>query len=249
MHQDAGGKRKLMKRPLISAHRGECGVEGLPAAERYRRAIELGADFVELDVHRTADGVYVVAHDDLTPSRRAINATTYEDFRGELGVEALRLDELLDIAEGRAGIHIDLKELGYEGELVHLVRGRFPDGRLVFTGSDASIKALKGQFPDARAGLSLGDDLEGAPLWRRIRVRWSELFPARRLRLCGADFLAVHQQLARLTVLRFCARAGIPAWVWTVDDKPEIARFLADPRVTTLITNRPDLALSLRASA
>jgi glycerophosphoryl diester phosphodiesterase len=238
-----------MKGPLISAHRGECGVEGLAAAERYRRAIELGADFVELDVHRTADGVYVVAHDDLTPSGRAINAIIYEEFRGELGAEALRFDELLDIAEGRAGIHVDLKELGYEGELVRMVRGRFPDGRLVFTGGDASIKALKGRFPDVRAGLSLGDDLDGASVWRRVRVRWSELFPARRLRLCGADFLAVHQQLARLTVLRFCARTGIPAWVWTVDDEPEIARFMADPRVTTLITNRPDLALRLRASA
>ena len=35
-------------------------------------------------------------------------------------------------------------------------------------------------------------------------------------------------------------------WVWTVDDTKEIARFMADPRVTTLITNRPDVALEYR---
>jgi glycerophosphoryl diester phosphodiesterase len=47
-------------------------------------------------------------------------------------------------------------------------------------------------------------------------------------------------------VLRYCKRARVPAWVWTVDDEPGIARFLADSRVTTLITNRPDIALMLR---
>jgi glycerophosphoryl diester phosphodiesterase len=234
-------------RPLICAHRGECGIQGLPAAERYRRAIELDTDFVEVDIHRTADGVLVVAHDELTPTGRTIGDVTYEEFRRELGPEALRFDQVLDLAEGRTGLHIDLKELGYEGELVRLVRGRFPDSRFVFTGSDASIKALKRLFPDVRAGLSLGDDLDRASMWRRMQVRWSELFPARRLRESGADFLAVHQQLARLTGLRFCARAGIAAWVWTVDEEPEIARFITDPRVTTLITNRPDIALRLRA--
>ena len=30
--------------PFISAHRGNCGVSGLPAAERYDRAIQLGTD-------------------------------------------------------------------------------------------------------------------------------------------------------------------------------------------------------------
>jgi glycerophosphoryl diester phosphodiesterase len=38
----------------------------------------------------------------------------------------------------------------------------------------------------------------------------------------------------------------MPAWVWTVDEEPAIAQFMADPRVTALITNRPDIALRLR---
>jgi glycerophosphoryl diester phosphodiesterase len=74
----------------------------------------------------------------------------------------------------------------------------------------------------------------------------SELFPRARLERSHADFVAVHQQLARLTVLRYCESHGMDAWVWTVDDEPGIARFLADPRVTTLITNRPDIAMRLR---
>ena len=52
-----------MSRPLIIAHRGasdELPENTLPAFER---AIEVGADFVELDVHATPDGRLVVTHD------------------------------------------------------------------------------------------------------------------------------------------------------------------------------------------
>jgi glycerophosphoryl diester phosphodiesterase len=80
----------------------------------------------------------------------------------------------------------------------------------------------------------------------KIRVRLSELFPRGRLERCHADFVAVHQQLARLTVLDYCARRGMDAWVWTVDDEPGITSFLADPRVTVLITNHPEVAMRFR---
>ena len=49
--------------PLLYAHRGasrECPENTLPAFER---ALELGADVLELDVHATRDGVFVVSHD------------------------------------------------------------------------------------------------------------------------------------------------------------------------------------------
>jgi glycerophosphoryl diester phosphodiesterase len=40
----------------------------------------------------------------------------------------------------------------------------------------------------------------------------------------------------------------MPAWVWTVDDELNIARFMHDPRVAVLITNRPDIALRFRTA-
>ncbi len=236
-------------RPQISAHRGRCGVDGLPAAERYRRAIELGVDYVEFDVRRTADGVYVTYHDPRTPSGHSITNLTFEEVTAELGSELLTLHELLDIANGPVGLHIDLKEVGYEAEIVNLALAHFNAGQFVITSlEDVSIRIIKEQFPQVRAGLSLGRDADEVPVWRRLIVRLSELFPDRRLRRCHADFAAVHQRLARIRLLRYCARKRVPAWVWTVDDEAEIARFLADPRVTTLITNRPDVALRMRAS-
>lgn len=233
-------------RPLISAHRGRCGVDGLPAAERYRRAIKLGVDYVEFDVRRTYDGEYVAYHDPRTPSGRPIDNLTFEEVKAELGSAALTLHELLDIVNGPVGLHIDLKEVGYEADIVSLILAHFNVGQFVITSlEDVSIRTIKEQYPQVRAGLSLGREIDGVPAWRRLAVRLSELFPGRRLKRCHADFAAVHERLARIRLLRYCERNRLPAWVWTVDSEVEMKRFLADPRVTTLITNRPDVALRL----
>jgi glycerophosphoryl diester phosphodiesterase len=228
---------------LISAHRGGLVVDGVPAAERYRRAIELGVDFVEFDVRRTRDGAPVIFHDDRTASGRDVSGLSHRELVEELGPEALSLDELLEVAAGRVGLHLDLKETGYEAAVVRAALDRCPVDRLVITSGDAAIRTIKEQFPHVRAGLSIGEEINRLAPWMKLRVRLSELFPRGRLERCHADFVAVHQQLAALTVLRYCESQGMDAWVWTVDDEPGIARFLADPRVTTLITNRPDIAM------
>jgi glycerophosphoryl diester phosphodiesterase len=233
-------------RPLISAHRGGLPIAGVPARERYRRAIDLGVDFVEFDVRRTHDGVTVICHDDCTISGRPIRDFAYNELTSELGSEALTLDELLEVAGGRVGLHLDLKETGYEGDVVRVALRRSPADKLVITGGDAVILTVKDEFPEIRAGLSIGEEIDGLSPWQKLRVRLSELLPRGRLERCRADFVAVHRRLAELNVLRYCASQGIPAWVWTVDDEPGVARFLADSRVTTLITNRPDVAMRLR---
>jgi glycerophosphoryl diester phosphodiesterase len=240
----------LPVRPLISAHRGSCGIDGLPAAERYRRAIALGVDYVEIDARRTADGIYVTYHDDQTPSGRNTRDLTYTQLKDELVSELLTLEEVLDIAVGRTGLHVDLKEDDFALETVRLVLDRLAESEFVVTtGGELVIRRIKDQFPTVTAGLTLGRDMEGWPPWRILGVRLSELFPGPRLRRSHADFMAIHQQLARIRLLSYTGARRLPAWVWTVDDEVEMKRFLADPRVTTLITDRPDLALRLRAKS
>ena len=236
--------------PLICAHRGECGVPGLPAAERYDRAIDLGVDYVEMDIRRTADGRLVVYHDDLTPSGRVSGSLAYAEMKQELGPELVTLDELLEVVAGRAGLHIDLKEDGYESEIIRVtLRSATVDDFVVTTGGVESIRTIKEQFPAVQAGLTVGTDMRNANAWATVGERLAELFPGARLQRSHADFVATHQQLARIRLLRYCARRRMPAWVWTVDEEAEIARFIADPRVTAVITNRPDIALRLRAGA
>jgi glycerophosphoryl diester phosphodiesterase len=233
--------------PLICAHRGSCGVAGLSAAERYSRAIELGVDYVELDIRRTADLVFVNYHDHVTPSGRHVAGLTYAELKADHEAEVLTFDELLDMSAGRVGLHIDLKEPAQEAEIVSAALGRVAESGFVVTTGDAeSIRRIKDLFPNVRAGLTLGTDMTDARAWATARERMSELFPGRRLKRSRADFVAAHQQLARIRLLRYCARRRIAAWVWTVDEEQQIARFMADRRVTALITNRPDIALRFK---
>ncbi|HTQ91710.1 MAG TPA: hypothetical protein VMK84_19665 [Streptosporangiaceae bacterium] len=44
------------------------------------------------------------------------------------------------------------------------------------------------------------------------------------------------------------ARAGIKTMVWTVDEDAGMRRWLADPRVAVLITNRPGDAVAMRSA-
>ena len=81
-----------MTRPFVIAHRGasaEAPENTLPAFER---AIEVGADFVEFDVHARPDGELVVTHD--MPRGRAALPT---------------LAEVLDLCRGRIGVMVELK--------------------------------------------------------------------------------------------------------------------------------------------
>jgi glycerophosphoryl diester phosphodiesterase len=246
--QSTAGGKLLSVKPLISAHRGGPVVYGQSAADRYRHAIALGVDYVEFDVRKTKDRVSVIYHDDCTVSGRPIREFAYRDLTEELGGEALTFDELLEMAAGRVGLHLDLKETGYEAEIVNRALAVSPLDRLVITSGDKAVGSIKEQFPEVRVGLSLGDELPGAPPWVRLRVRLSEAFPGRRLERCHADFVAVHHQLAEINVLRHCSRHGIPAWVWTVDEEAAIGRFMTDERVAALITNRPEVALRLRSA-
>jgi glycerophosphoryl diester phosphodiesterase len=56
------------------------------------------------------------------------------------------------------------------------------------------------------------------------------------------DLVTLDQQRANERTMN----VGKPIWVWTVDQKRLMQRFMDDPRVEAIITNRPELALKLR---
>ena len=143
--------------------------------------------------------------------------------------------------------HLDLKEVGYEADVINLALETFGLGNFVATSlEDESISAIKQDFPQVTAALSLGRDLAEVPRAKWASVRYGELFPLRRIRACRADWVAVNHKLAHWGVLKLCSQNGIGAMVWTVDSDDLIDRFLTDERINVLITNRPKYAVSRR---
>ncbi len=49
-------------------------------------------------------------------------------------------------------------------------------------------------------------------------------------------------------MLGTCHRAGFGVMIWTVDSADLIDRYLTDPRIDVLITNRPQYAAARRAA-
>ena len=98
-----------MPAPLVLAHRGARRVAPENTIEAFTRALDQGADGVELDVHRTSDGRLVVHHDAEADRIGVLATRTLEEIRG-LRPEIPTLDEALDACAGSL-VNIEVKNL------------------------------------------------------------------------------------------------------------------------------------------
>jgi glycerophosphoryl diester phosphodiesterase len=235
-------------RVAVSAHRG--GAEAAPAATMaaYADALAAGCDYIEFDVRRTRDRELVVFHNRRVGSRRSHLAQLSRlELSGAAGHEVPGVRELMASINGRSKAHIDVKESGYEREIVEMAAEILGPENFVITSGDDVIAGVKRDFPEVRAAVSIGRGWREVLLPHPIRTRWRDVNPMRRVRACGADAVAVHYRLADQGVLATCAREGIGAMVWTVNGTAMIQSFMHDPRVEVLITDRPRFAMSQRA--
>jgi glycerophosphoryl diester phosphodiesterase len=92
---------------LVLAHRGANRLAAENTVPAMRRALELGADGVELDVHRTADGQLVVRHDAESPAG-VLGALTLAEIRSALP-EVPTLAEVLDVCRGGL-VNVEVKD-------------------------------------------------------------------------------------------------------------------------------------------
>jgi len=238
--------------PLVVAHRGASRAAPGNSLAAFESAISAGADAVELDVRRTADGVLVVHHG---ASRRGtpVSLLTHAELRRRCRNKPPTLDEAVRLCAGRVMLDIEVKEPGFEPQVLEILEAHVGHRDVLITSfhpmAVAAVKALRG---DLACGLLIGT----ARLGRRRRQ--IETLPLELAQRCGADFIAPHQlwlalrphsrrrPLAGSTVLAAAHRAGVPVVVWTVNGPARLRRYLADPRVAGIITDLPALAVQLR---
>lgn len=201
---------------------------------------------MEFDVRRLADGSLVAFHDETAAGRRTAGMTR-EELSEAAGYDVPRVEDVLAALRGRTHAHIDLKEAGCEEQVVAQADAALGRGGYVLTTlEEETVRAIKRTFPGVRVGLTLGRGLSGAPLTVWLRVRFRELFPAKRLAACGADFVSVHQRLARLHVLRTAEHLDMPTFVWTVDSETAAARLSRSPVLECIVTDEPERLSRMR---
>jgi len=231
----------------ISAHRG--GSEHAPEGtyEAYRSVLAAGAECVEFDIRRTADGTLVSCHR-ARVARQGVAAVSYDRLCRLAGHRVPRMTEVLPMLAGRAAAHLDLKQADCAEEIVRMAAGILgPAGLLVTTGDRRLAGALGHHFPAVPIGVTIGGDLAQAAGFaaRRLRTRGvSRLDP---VLAAGSGWAVVHRRLARTGMLAECRRRRLKTAVWTVNADGEMAHWLASPHVDLLITDRPARAMALRA--
>ncbi len=81
---------------LIFTHRGYHAAHAENTLAGFAAAIELGVDGIETDVRLSRDGLPVIIHDRVTPSRRAVADLTRREIEEDLGHGVPVLAEILD---------------------------------------------------------------------------------------------------------------------------------------------------------
>lgn len=198
----------------------------------FARALEVGADALELDVRLSRDRVPVVVHDATlnrtTGSRGPVSTRDAREL-SRLGIPALA--EVLD-AFPAAELLIELKEAVAQRSVAEAIRRAAAEDRCVVAAADDSALT---SFRGGRIPVC-GSRRDVATL----RWRSGLGLPFARAR-CAALSVPVRSWNIPITTggfFRTAAAAGIPVHVWTVD-APADAISLWERGATGIVTNDP----------
>ena len=146
-------------KPEKISHRGAHQTLPENSIPAFFRAIDLGADAIELDVHATSDGVVVVHHDpDVNAPgearRKIVDLTGPELGRFPLahGVEIPTLEAVLDAIGDRAKVYVEIKATNIEPLVVRCIRESGANCA-VHAFDHRVVKNVKRIFPAIRTGV------------------------------------------------------------------------------------------------
>jgi glycerophosphoryl diester phosphodiesterase len=220
----------------VIAHRGASRAEPENTVAAFRRAAELGADMVELDVRRSADGLLVIHHDAHLPDGRAVSETP----AAERPPSVPDLDTALDACAGMA-VNIEIKndpgEPGFEAD-----RRLADDVAAAVTARGDTDRVVVSSFD--RATIDRLRQVAAPP----IATAWLVSMPppdAVDVVVTGGH-QALHPwwQAVDEALLERAHAAGVAVNVWTCDDAEAMAR-LAGWGVDGICTNVPDVAVAV----
>lgn len=219
----------------------------------FELAVRAGADYIETDVHVSADGVAVIAHDP-TLKRVAIgrvdrvaDLSAHELRRVDLGEgqRVATLEEALH-AFSRTRFNIDVKTDAAIESTVEVVRRADAADRVLLTAfSDARRRRLAAMVPGVATSAGR------ASVLRARAASVTRNAPLLRRAVAGAHALQIPERVGRMRLLSpglidTAHAAGIEVHVWTVNDEPDMRRLLA-LGVDGIVTDRADLALRVIA--
>ena len=218
----------------VIAHRGAREAAAENTLHAFRLARELGADWVELDVRRSADGVAIVHHDAHLSDGRMVRELDYDDLPESIP----SLAEALEECEGM-GVNIEIKNLpedpDYDADhaVVDAVAGLAqaylgPERTLISSFNMDSVDRMHRVDPSLPCAWLFFQVMDPAAAIERAVVH---------------EMTAIHpyDTLVDTALVRRAHEAGLQVNVWTVDDPDRMAA-LIEMGVDGICTNEPDIA-------
>jgi glycerophosphoryl diester phosphodiesterase len=222
---------------LVFAHRGASVAERENTVAAFRAAGRMGADGVELDLRRTADGRAAVVHDAALADGRDVAGLSVD----EVPPEVPRLEEALDACAGMV-VNLEVKNAPWDDDfdpderlaelVVRTLHERGGRDRVLVSSfgpaAVARVRALDPALPTALLTAALADEEVDALVEDVV----------------AAGHVAIHPHHLTVTphLVERCGAAGLAVNTWTVDDPDRIVA-LAELGVDAVVTNVPDVAL------
>jgi glycerophosphoryl diester phosphodiesterase len=209
----------------VIGHRGARSVAPENTLGSIRAAERCGADFVEVDVRLSKDGILVVIHDDsadrTTDGMGRVEEMTLEEIRlldAGSGERIPTLCEAADLAEELdLGIVVEMKEEGLEDLVVREVEGR---RAMVTSFFHESVREIK-ELGDIRTGIIISS-LPISPVDLALEAEAEAIFP----------------RLTNPNLFKKAHREGIEVYPWTVND-PDQVRWLRRLGADGIVTDDP----------
>ena len=233
----------------VVAHRGASGHAPENTLAAFRRAVELGAGFIETDLQLSRDAHFVAIHDATLERTTSGTGPVHEKTLSELrqmdagswfgndysGEKIPTLEEILEFARQKDVVfYLEMKPYaawGAEHALVGALRQAGEIARSVVLSFDGgTLGVLRKLEPTLMTGL-LAESMSDDPIGTAVKV--------------GARQLAVRGDLVTPALLAEARRADLQVVSWTINH-PAHMRALADAGVDGIITDYPERLLSPR---
>ena len=149
-----------LARPWVVAHRGGSALGPENSLENFQKALELGVDAIELDIHQSADGHLMVIHDISLKRTHGVDKRVDElDLTALQGYGVPTLQEAIDLVDGRCVLVVEVKHpkgsrhQGIERRLVDLLaENELTTSALVISFDSVTLKRVHEIEPSIKTG-------------------------------------------------------------------------------------------------
>lgn len=144
---------------IVCAHRGDHTVAPENSIEAYDRAIKIGADFGEVDLRMTKDGVIVLMHDATvdrtTDGHGTVSNLTLQEIKAlkfkratEKNESVPTFEELLKAVRGKINLYLDIKAVRAKDVLPLLKKYRMERSAIAYVYGPANVDEWRRDAPE-----------------------------------------------------------------------------------------------------